>query len=371
MWMNKFLYVISLVGVMSGCSRHPAANEFEISGEFEKPFSGTVYLGHIDERFHYIDSVLLSGEKHFKFIRKIDNADCYRVVVRPEYIDCELFAEPGGFYHISLDAGKKECVLSAQNSVEQTLMDKYTASVDSLKMKSEQLSELYSEAYEKKNLDSLATLEKEIRANIEQTQRMTVDFIKACPKNYVAVHLTSNLFLNEYPQWNELYQLLDTVRFADTYAMRRVKEKITEAHSVWMQGQQAPDFTTKDVYGKSVSLQHFRGKYVLLDFWASWCRPCRNKAKELKNIYDSLACRGIAILGISFDEKKNEWMAATKEDKIIWTNTAELLPFKDNEIARAYKVKQLPTLFLIDPNGMIVKQNPSIGDLLALPEVKP
>lgn len=78
-----------------------------------------------------------------------------------------------------------------------------------------------------------------------------------------------------------------------------------DARVIWIQNTQAPDFTTTDIHGKQVKLSDFKGKYVLLDFWASWCRPCRDKAKEIKAIYPQLQKRGIVMCGINLDEKKN------------------------------------------------------------------
>lgn len=131
---------------------------------------------------------------------------------------------------------------------------------------------------------------------------------------------------------------------------------------------ESPQFTTTDLQGNPVSLNQFKGEYLLLDFWAPWCKPCRARSKELKNIFPQLQSKGINICAINVDDKRDKWLEATQEDDIAWFNTSEMVPFRQNEIVKAYKVKQLPSLFLIDANGIIIKQSPDVEYLLALPD---
>ena len=181
-------------------------------------------------------------------------------------------------------------------------------------------------------------------------------------------HFTEcDLLIYTYPELDEIHSQMDTLAYAYSRSYQEFKQKYDEAKSKWIQDRPAPDFTTRDLNGRTVSLSDFRGQYVLLDFWASWCKPCRKRAAELKAIYPELRARGITVCGLSMDEKRKQWAAATREDGIVWTNTGEVKPFKDNAIAAAYHVSQLPTMFLIDPEGIIVMQNPEIDDLLKLP----
>lgn len=367
MQIKIFPYLCCLIGLSAGCTQRPAANEFEISGHFDEPYTGVVYLGHIDDRFAYVDSITLTDETEFSFVRKAGHADYYRIVTKPSTAVCELIAEPSGIYNLSVCVKDETCRVEAENAPEQKLKEQYDLSVTSFQEEAEKLYRKYSEAREQKDSKMVAELERKMTEHMMNGQQNTVDYIKTCPESYVAVDLASNLFLTEYPQWQEVYQLIDTVRYADTYAFRRLRDKVEEARALWIQGEPAPDFSTRDINGKVVRLEDFKGRYVLLDFWASWCRPCRNKAQEIKKIYDQLQARGIVMLGISMDEKRKDWEQATKEDGIVWANTAELIPFAENTIARSYKVRQLPTLFLVGPDGVIVKQNPTIDYLLGMP----
>lgn len=128
----------------------------------------------------------------------------------------------------------------------------------------------------------------------------------------------------------------------------------------------APDFKLKNTEGEQVCLSDFRGKYVLLDFWASWCAPCRKKNKELCKQYDRLKDIGVEIVSVSLDSDKRSWKRALKEDKLTWLQLIDEIGFENSEIRKSYKVEQVPTVYLIGPTRVVLAKNPSIRELYEL-----
>jgi peroxiredoxin len=126
----------------------------------------------------------------------------------------------------------------------------------------------------------------------------------------------------------------------------------------------APDFTQNDVNDKPVSLKEFRGKYVLLDFWASWCGPCRGENPNVVKAYDQYKEKNFAILSVSLDRpgKKDAWLAAIKADGLEWTQVSDL-QFWNNAVAKQYGITSIPQNFLIDPTGKIIAKNLRGDDL--------
>ncbi len=123
-------------------------------------------------------------------------------------------------------------------------------------------------------------------------------------------------------------------------------------------GRVAMDFTQEDTAGKAVSLSSFRGHYVLVDFWASWCGPCRNENPNVVKVFNKYKDRGFQIIGVSLDRpgQKEKWLKAIHDDGLAWTQVSDL-QFWNNAVAKQYGIRAIPQNFLLDPEGKIIAKN--------------
>ena len=111
-------------------------------------------------------------------------------------------------------------------------------------------------------------------------------------------------------------------------------------------------------FSTPVALSSFRGKYVLVDFWASWCGPCRQENPNVVETFNKFNTKNFTVLGVSLDRpgQKSKWIDAIHEDKLTWTHVSDL-KFWDNEVAKLYKVQSIPQNILLDPDGKIIAKN--------------
>jgi peroxiredoxin len=215
---------------------------------------------------------------------------------------------------------------------------------------------LQKSAEEKKNEEVMNAFSKRYSANEEAQKQILKDFITANPASFISL-VSLKKVAGSVPDYGEVSPMFnalsDEVRNTETgkaYATYLDKLKATSMGAI------APDFTQNDPDGNPIKLSDLKGKYVLIDFWASWCGPCRKENPNVVKAYAKFRDKGFEILGVSLDKNKEAWIKAIADDQLTWKHVSDL-KYWNNEVGVLYAVRAVPQNFLIDPTGKIVAKN--------------
>lgn len=202
---------------------------------------------------------------------------------------------------------------------------------------------------------AVSSLQQQADAFNAQMRSVGVAFVQYHPEALASVFVLMNEIHNISPDQLQMLMgsLTDNVKRSRFWQLAENTIRMTAATAI---GSEAPAFTLTDVSGKAVSLASFRGRYVLVDFWASWCGPCRAENPNVVKAYRKYRDKNFTVLGVSLDNSKKSWINAIRQDGLSWTQVSDLQGW-NNSVAKLYHVNSIPSNFLIDPSGKIIAKN--------------
>ncbi len=346
--MRNFLLILSIV--LTGLSCKPDKDAFVIEGKIDGLNVPYVYLVHPEEAGGKLDTLEVKNGA-FRIKGNIENANVYLIAFGEEFMPLEIFLEPGkfnitgslkDFNSLKISGGKLQEAYNKYVELTSPFNDDFIAESKKLEAaKAEGNAEM---------TDSVANKLDEIK---DRYYEVSYDYIENRPVDIFTAKMISEVLI-AYPDIERLQPLVDQFDpyvKGSSYGQRIINTlAVMKKTSV---GTEAPLFAMFDIEGNEKTLESMKGKYVLIDFWASWCKPCRDENPRLVSLYQKFKGPKFEILGVSIDQSKTKWKEAVEADKLVWTQVID-----ENSVAnKEYGIISIPSNILIDPQGVIIAKN--------------
>ena len=210
-------------------------------------------------------------------------------------------------------------------------------------------------ANEEKNIQLINSIRESVSFKKNQFELSLKEFLKNVDKSLAVLIFSDYLSIDEnIVFWEGIYNnYFDEFKSNSYFINFENKLKKIKAVSV---GSIAPEIILNDTNGNPISLSSLRGQYVLLDFWAAWCRPCREENPNILENYYRFKDQGFEVYQVSLDRNKEDWLRGIEQDKLPWINVSDL-KYYQSEAAVLYNINKIPSAFLLDPNGTIIAKN--------------
>ena len=348
--MKKMIYLMAAAALATACSQDK--NSYTITGTVQGASDGdTIFLQRVEGRRNIVKedaAVIKNGQ--FTFTGKQDTA-VYRYLTYKSQTDqgmaMDFFLENGKI-QVQLAAADQSATGTPSNDAYQ----KIRADINALNKRAEAV---YASLADTTLTDAQREEKgKELAGFEDQMMQVAKDGIQQNISNAVGVHLLKQNFY--YMSVDELDPLMSQIpaTYAQDETILRIQENVAKMKATAV-GQKFTDFTMQTPEGKEVKLSDFvgKGKVVLVDFWASWCGPCRREMPNLVDAYKQYKKKNFEIVGVSLDRNADDWKKAIQQLNITWPQMSDL-KFWDCEGAKLYAVSSIPHVVLIDADGTIL-----------------
>lgn len=370
--MKRFAYLFLLIAVAS-CGEK-SSNEFVVEGIISNAPAATIYLEQapLQSQPVIVDSAKLDKDGRYKLTTANTEENLYLLRLSSQQ-------GPVGYVvndakHITLNADLK----SFDRAYTVTGSAASQSLIDFLKTSNDRLSTIYAQSMQLDSLRQKAFPDSLMTATVAQHSKETEAFQQYISQfintskspsltifalgSYQSYSANPALGLKTYTE-SEVKSILEktAARFPQHQGLAQLRnsllaknEQATPSGSALL-NKPAPDFSLPDVNGKPVSLSSFRGKYVLVDFWASWCRPCREENPNVVRAYNQFKDKNFTVLGVSLDKGKEDWVQAIQTDSLHWSNVSDL-KYWSSAVVPLYGIQSIPYNVLIDPNGVVIAE---------------
>jgi peroxiredoxin len=363
--MKPLFYALAVSAVLYSCSDSKNTSGFELKGTLQNTKGESVYLEKLSQSGTVVvDSATIDDKGDFVLSNYSPSVGFYRLRINNANF-AMLVLDSAQKVTIKGDARDLGNTFSAEGSPDTKLFLEYNVMAQNQKRRTDSLENIFRTALITQKLDSLTadSLSKELQKPYETmiaqysdkvaqkikentgsfASIMAIQQLK--PENYMDVYKALDQGLQKkYPNSDDIKSFHAMVQQTQMMVVRSEATKV---------GNEAPELILPTPDNKELALSSLRGKVVLIDFWASWCGPCRKEMPNVKLVYQKYKDKGFEIYGVSLDKDRNAWLEAIEKDGLKWPQVSDL-KFWQSEAAQTYAVQSIPHTVLIDRDGKIL-----------------
>lgn len=328
---------------------------YTINAEIVGPEDSTLiyFMQGVDGKMEAIDSAYLSNSE-VNFTGTLEQPDMIYLRIGESRKAVNVFAENSQI-DVKVNIDSLENAVVTGSSVHDDLMEfkSYLAPLDE---KSAELNEQYREASASSNSERMQLIIAEYdELRLEQAE-MIKKFVTSKSSSYIAPFIIKNYLSYDMTveELDETLATLDTSIY-NSKEYIDLNDRVTILKSVAI-GMPAVDFALNDTTGNPIAISAFKGKFLLIDFWASWCGPCRRENPNVVKLYNDYSDKGFEIIGVSFDDSRDKWIKAIHDDELTWPHVSDLKGW-GSAAGKLYAVSSIPATILLDRDGNIVAKN--------------
>ncbi len=358
--MKTAIKLIILVFVLTACAnqgnKSGKSENVTISGKVNKDVAGQITVEHaVENELKVIDTVSLNADKTFSFGLQVEEAGLYRINFYNKQMAFLVLDEKHENVEIEVDGDRIEGVLTISGSPDTDHLMEIQKIKGSVKQYEQQIMPAFVKARQEGNMEEVEKIQMQFMAKEKEINNQIKEKIRGMGNSLAAVLGTQLLDPNaDFPFLEEIANKFENVLPNSMFT----KELVTKVNGMRKLaiGQPAPDIQLENPEGKVVPLSSLKGKYVMIDFWAAWCKPCRAENPNVVALYNKYKDKGFEVYGVSLDRKKDDWVKAIAQDGLEWTHVSDLQYF-NSQAAQLYNIQAIPATYLLDKEGKIIAKN--------------